>query len=453
MKIICTKTLIHIYSFLLLTSCFSLIYAQAPDTLWTKKYDGDDSEDKSYSVQQTNDGGYIVVGYKTYYATVEDVCLLKTDSDGNVQWEKIYGGDNQDIGRAVAQTSDGGYIVTGSTMSFGYNYCDAWLLKTDENGDTTWTRRYGWTNADVNGYSVQQTTDGGYIIGGYETSHMILIKTDSVGDTLWLREYGTSGLSRGFSVQQTTDGGYITAGWYGYFFYLVKTDEFGDTLWSTQIGSGAYDRLYSVIQTHDGGYLATGGFAMPYDNRSSDVGLMKTDSLGTIEWFYTYGNSIRSDVGYSVIETSNKEFVVAGSTHPDTSDYYNTYLLKTDTLGNEIWSTQYPGYGEDWGHCVQETSDGGYIIAGWVSGSGGWGDIRLIKTAPDTLDVKEQIVNPVKITDFGTTVFCGPLLLPEGKNCKVFDITGRVVMPDKIKPGIYFIEVDGRIQQKIIKVK
>ena len=429
----------------------TLSTAQAPDTLWTVRYDVENSENKSYSVQQTNDGGYIVVGYAYIYGTFMDVCALKIDSLGNVQWEKIYSGIDNDIGRAVALTSDGGYIITGLTESFGPCYQNVWLLKTNCNGDTIWTRAYGW-HAETSGYSVQQTTDGGYIIGGWGSNHMLLIKTDSIGDTLWTREYGATSLSRGFSVQQTTDGGYITAGWYGYFFYLVKTDEYGDTLWSTQIGSGAYDRLYSVVQTHDGGYIATGGWAMPYDDRSSDIGVLKTDSLGSIEWFYTYGNSIRSDVGYSVIETSNREYVIAGGTHPDTSDYWNTYLLKVDTLGNEIWSTQYPGHGEDWGHCVQETSDGGYIIAGWES-SGGGGDFRLIKTAPDTLGIHEKEIEVQSGADLQATILSGPLLLPEGRDCRVFDITGRAVVPEKMKPGVYFIVADGEIRQKVVKIK
>jgi hypothetical protein len=139
-------------------------------------------------------------------------------------------------------------------------------------------------------------------------------------------------------------------------------------------------------------------------------------------------------VGYSVIETSNKEFVVAGSTHPDTSDYYNTYLLKTDTLGNEIWSTQYPGPGEDWGHCVKETSDGGYIIAGWVS-SGGGGDIRLIKTAPDILVIRED-----KICNHTSNIVIHPNPFSKNVNIEidpskgightelmVYDIEGKLV--------------------------
>ena len=125
----------------------TLSTAQAPDTLWTKTYGGT-SMDKSYSVQQTNDGGYIIAGYYTNYATIEDFYIVRTNAQGNPIWEKFYGGNYENIAHSVQQTTDGGYIVVGSTMSFGTGYRDVWLLKTDANGDTIWTKIYAWDNAD-----------------------------------------------------------------------------------------------------------------------------------------------------------------------------------------------------------------------------------------------------------------------------------------------------------------
>jgi hypothetical protein len=387
---------IKFLTFLFSICCSTSLYAQAPDTLWTKTYGGP-SMDKSYSVQQTSAGGYIIAGYYTYYETTEDVYLVKTDPQGNVTWQKTYGGTYQDIAHSVQQTTDGGYIVVGSTISFGPGYHNIWLLKTDANGDTLWTKIYGWDNADNEGYAVQQTSDGGYIIGGWTIHNMLLIKTDANGDTLWLREYGTDHTSYGFSLQQTDDSGYITVGSYcpeTFDFYIVKTDQYGDTTWSTIYGGFNYDRLYSVKQTSDGGYIAAGGFNMQTDNRQTpDACLMKMDSLGGIEWVRTYGEPYGDDVAFSVIETEDHEYVVTGRTHSDTSYYFDTFLLKTDSLGNEIWSTTFIGNGEDWSHCVESTTDGGYIIAGWLSASNGYSDVWLIKTAPDTIGINEDVVN------------------------------------------------------------
>ena len=381
---------------LLISMNFALSYTQAPNTLWTKTYGGP-AIDKSYSVQQTLDGGYVIAGYYSNYATVEDFYILKTDAQGSIIWEKIYGGNREDIARSVQQTSDGGYVVVGSTQSFGLGYRDVWLLKTDANGDTLWTKTYGWHNADNEGYSVQQTSDGGYIIGGWTVGNMLLIKTDANGDTLWLREYGTDHTSYGFSVQQTSDGGYITAGSYcpeTFDFYVVKTDSDGDTTWSVIYGGFNYDRLYSVKQTSDGGYIAAGGIDMPYDGRQTpDICLMKIDSLGGIEWTRTYGDPFCDDVAYSVIETEDHEYVLTGRAYSDSLGEFDTFLLKTDSLGHEIWSTTYIGSGVDWSHCVEATSDGGYIIAGWVSTYTNSYDVWLIKTAPDTLAVQENQVS------------------------------------------------------------
>ncbi|MGB3478637.1 MAG: T9SS type A sorting domain-containing protein [bacterium] len=169
MKIICAKALIHIYSFLLLTSYFSLIYAQAPDTLWTKIYGGVE-HDCGYSVQQTTDKGYIVTGYTgSFGAGGGDVYLIMTDSLGDTLWTKTYGGVDSEGGFSVQQTTDKGYIITGRTESFGAGSYDVYIIKTDSLGDTLWTKTCGGIEDDE-GRSVKQTTDGGYIIAGHTWS-------------------------------------------------------------------------------------------------------------------------------------------------------------------------------------------------------------------------------------------------------------------------------------------
>ncbi len=173
------------------------LFPQGPDTLWTKAFGGT-NEDYGRSVQETSDGGYIIAGYtKSFGAGSYDVYLIKTDANGDTTWTKTYGGSNIDQGYSVEQTSDGGYIIAGNSKSFGAGLDDVYLIKTDANGDTTWTKTYGGSNIDQ-GYSVEQTSDGGYIIAGYTKSFgagsydVYLIKTDANGDTTWTKTYGGS---------------------------------------------------------------------------------------------------------------------------------------------------------------------------------------------------------------------------------------------------------------------
>ena len=259
---------------------------------WWRTYGGT-SGDLGKSVQLTSDGGYIVVGYTgSYGAGNGDVYLVKTDSSGDTLWTRTYGGTDNDWGNSVQQTSDGGYIIAGNTWSFGAGDFDVYLVKTNASGDTLWTRTYGGTATDW-GFSVQQTSDGGYIIAGYTVSFgagsydVYLIRTNASGDALWTRTYGGGNYDRGHSVQQTSDGGYIIAGEtysFGagdYDIYLVKTDISGDTLWTRTYGETDYDGGYSVQQTSDSGYIIA-GYTGSFGAGSYDVYLIKTDANGNI---------------------------------------------------------------------------------------------------------------------------------------------------------------------------
>jgi len=373
-----------------------VIAVPPPEVEWDKTFGGSE-HDLAFSVQQTSDGGYIVVGYTAEYCEAPpchcDVWLVKTDSNGTKEWDGMFGGGLCDTARSVRQTSDGGYIIAGTTQSFGAGSHDAWLIKTDSNGTKEWDKTFG-SSGYEEGYSVQQTTDGGYILSGFAFSMAshgdgLLVKTDSDGNEEWYKMIGDdSGRQDARSVQQTNDGGYIVAGEASslgalyYDLWLAKTDMNGTVEWSKQFAGLGDDHAYSVQQTSDGGYVIV-GHTKPMPG-STEAWLIKTDSNGTEEWNKTFGGS-RSDKAYSVQQTSDGGYIVAGATASFGDGGYDVWLIKTDSNGNQEWNKTFGGSSSyDHGRSVQQTSDGGYVVAGYTqSFSPSDVDILLIKLEKD----------------------------------------------------------------------
>jgi len=355
---------------------------------FVKTYGGT-NDDKAYSVKQTSDGGYIVAGSTASFgAGSSDIFLIKTDANGDVQWAKTYGGTYRDSAYSLQQTSDGGYIVAGETSSFGAGYPDAFLIKTDADGNIIWAKTYGGTNWDFT-FSVRQTSDGGYIVAGGTRSFgagswdIFLIKTDADGNVQWAKTYGGTSTDVATSVQQTSDGGYIVAaeilsfGAGSYDIFLIKTDANGNIQWAKTYGGTGADIPISVQQTSDGGYIVA-GFTDSFGAGERDIFLIKTDANGNIIWAKTYGGTYW-DYAFSVQQTSDGGYIVASSTlsFGTSNDFF---LIKTDADGNIIWAKTYRRTGWDEAYSVQQTSDGGYIVAGLTYSFGAGDDIFLIKT-------------------------------------------------------------------------
>jgi len=352
---------------------------------FAKTYGGT-SYDYAFSVQQTSDGGYIVAGYTASFgAGGWDIFLIKTYANGNVQWAKTYGGIDFDFAYSVQQTSDGGYIVAGYTYSFGAGWYDIFLIKTDANGNVQWAKTYGGTSRDY-AYSVQQTSDGGYIVAGGTRSFgagyydIFLIKTDANGNVQWAKTYGGTDYDWAYSVQQTSDGGYIVAGETRSFgagdIFLIKTDANGNVIWTKTYGGTSAS---SVHQTSDGGYIVAGGTSS-FGAGGSDIFLIKTDANGNVQWAKTYGGT-SDDYAHSVQQTSDGGYIVAGRTFSFGVINGDIFLIKTDANGNVIWAKTYGGTYWDDASSVQQTSDGGYIVAGYIDSFGAGGDnFFLIKT-------------------------------------------------------------------------
>ena len=352
---------------------------------------GGNQEDLGFSVQQTTDGGYIITGYTWSYGNgEEDIWLIKTDSQGNEEWNQTYGGNEDDKGFSVQQTTDGGYIITGFTDSYGSGEFDIWLVKTDSQGNEEWNQTIGGTEDDE-GFSVQQTTDGGYIVTGYTLSFgngeedIWLIKTDSQGNEEWNQTFGGSEDDYGYSVKQTTDGGYIITGYLSniennsYDVWLIKTDSQGNEEWNQTFGGDEDDYGYFVKQTTDGGYIITGG-TQSFGNGEQDVWLIKTNSQGNEEWNQTFGGT-DGESSFSVKQTTDGGYIITGGTRSYGRGSSDVWLIKTDGQGNEEWNQTLGGSYNDFGYSVDQTTDGGYIITGGIeSPVYGRYDICLIKT-------------------------------------------------------------------------
>ncbi|MBG0784225.1 MAG: hypothetical protein H0S79_03900 [Anaerolineaceae bacterium] len=243
------------------------------------------------SVEQTQEGGYIVLG-ETYppNSGTPDLLLVKTDPEGNVEWEQTFGGNQIDQASSVQQTTDGGYIIAARTWSFGSGESDAWVIKTDSTGNLIWEQTFGDTNLD-NAYSIQQTEDGGFIFTG--TTYPVnsyngnawLVKLDQDGNLVWEQTYGGEDApDTGNKVQGTSDGGYIifgetdTFGAGSFDLWLIKTDKDGNLVWDKTFGDENQDIFLAGQQTSDSGYILLG-----YNSIESSSDLIKTDSDGNVE--------------------------------------------------------------------------------------------------------------------------------------------------------------------------
>lgn len=452
---------------LMLAALPHITVAQVPATLWSRTFGGSNI-DIGHDVQQTRDGGFIVTGYTRSYGTMSgrNVWLLKVNAAGNQEWNRAIGGNADEEGHAVQQTIDGGYLIAGFTRSFGAGLNDVYLIKTDTGGNTQWSWTFGGAQDDE-AYDVLETTDGGYLIAGVTSSFAAggrdvwLIKTDAAGIEQWRRSLGALSSDGARSIRPTSDGGYILTGWtfsYGPGAlgnaWLVKTDNAGNIVWHRAFGGTDADRGYSVQQTTDGGYILA-GYTASIGAGLDDMLLIKTDSAGNDQWTRTFGGSGR-DYGHSVQQTTDGGYIVAGYTLSSGAGGDDFWLVKTDGNGNLVWSSTYGGSSSDVAYAVRQTDDGGYIATGHTLSSGsGVHDVWLLRLAtdPTSITIPPELPGRARLHQNypnpfnpGTNI-AFEIHAAGWTSLKVYDLLGREVatlVNEEKAPGEYTARWDAR---------
>jgi hypothetical protein len=343
------------------------------------------------SLIQTSDGGYAIAGLTTSFgAGSGDVYVVKLDANGNLQWSKTIGGPASEEGNSLIQTSDGGYAITGYTKSFGAGEDDVYVVKLDANGNLQWTKTIGGKNEDL-GTSLIQTSDGGYAITGSTKSFgageddVYVVKLDANGNLQWTKTISGKTEDLGTSLIQTSDGGYAITGSTKSFgageddVYVVKLDANGNLQWTKTIGGSASEIGFSLIQTSDGGY-AIAGFTTSFGAGEANVYVVKLDANGNLQWTKTIGGP-GDEIGFSLIQTSDGGYVIAGHTKSFGAGKWDVYVVKLNANGNLQWTKTISAKNEDLGKSsLIQTSDGGYAITGHTTSFGaGEADVYLVK--------------------------------------------------------------------------
>ncbi len=403
----------------------SMVFAQAPSIEWQKKLI---TRDGANAVQQISDGGYIVAGVSrngNYY----DYSIEKLNANGITQWQKTFGGSGDDRPSAIRQTSDGGYIVAGSStsnngdVSGNHGQADYWIVKLNADGTIKWQKSLGGSRSDT-ASDIQQTSDGGYIVAGSSysndgdvsghhdnpnTSDFWIVKLNSDGVIQWQKSLGGGQHDDAHSIQQTLDGGYIIAGRsfsggsapfdYG----IVKLSADGPIQWQKLLNV-ENDTAYAIRQTPDGGYIVAGSTA---DHRfeKNDWYIVKLDGSGTIQWQKILGGS-NDDIAYDIQQTTDGGYIIAGtsrSTDGDVAVSYGSFdywIVKLSVNGAIQWQKTLGGSAYDYPAAIQQTLDEGFIIAGFAGSNDG--DITdtetdslswVVKLSRESLNTNEAALN------------------------------------------------------------
>ncbi len=416
------------------------LFCQVPEIQWAKCFGGTYTE-KAKAIIETDDGGFIAIGSAwsndgdvTGNHGDYDLWVIKTDSSGNLLWQRALGGSSWDEGISIAKCNDGNFIMAGNTWSedgdvnFNNGWADWWVVKISQDGEILWERSYGGSYSDY-AFSVQQTVDSGFVICGYVGSndgditgyHGIkdfwVIKTDSLGEIEWQKCMGGSDYDQAYSIIQTNDGGYIVC---GHSFsddgdvigiepvdngniWVLKLSETGEIIWQKDFGGTAGDYAYSIKQTIDGGYIIAGNTSSTNgdvvgNHGLSDIWVIKLDAVGIVQWKKCFGGT--GSEGSNVIElTTDGGYIIAGyafSIDGDLTEYFGNYdywIIKISADGILEWQKSLGANLTEKCFAIKETTDGGFILAGETTSN--YGDVIGNHGGDDYWIVKIAICTPV----------------------------------------------------------
>ena len=351
----------------------TLSFSQAPAIEWQQSFGGS-ADDKALSAIQTIDGGYIIAGStESNDGDVNDnvkklnCWVVKLNGKAELEWKKCFGGESAHQANEIIQCRDRCYVIAGSTMLKDGNETgvhgsdDYWIYKINTSQVQQWSRSYG-GKSDDNAKSIQQTSDGGYIVAGWGGINGNNIKGNLGGNDFW----------------------------------IVKLNKQGSIVWQNSLGGSGIDNASGAVETPDGGFIAVGysnsnNLNVTGNHGSTDCWLVKLDSGGIIEWQKSIGGS-GLDYAYSIHVTKDKGFIIAGATESNDKDVKgnhgqsDAWIIKTDSLGKIQWQKCYGGKNNDVAYSIQQTGDGGYVFAGstnsndgGVSGNHGAMDVWVVK--------------------------------------------------------------------------
>jgi uncharacterized delta-60 repeat protein len=378
------KRIILVALFFLIFTPFMYLNAQ-----WARTYGGSDDE-WAYAIRQTSDGGYIVAGHtKSFGAGSADFWMLKLSSTGEIEEQGTLGGSEYDGAYCGQETSDYGALVIGDTYSYGAGGSDIWIIKLSSDGEIEAQGTVGGSEDDWSWY-IQETSDGGALLAGSTYSFgagledIWIIKFSSTGVIEAQATLGGTNYDWPSCIQETSDGGAIVAGTTYSFgnggsdIWIIKFSSDGEIEAQATLGGSGYETSSYIQETSDGGALLV-GTTDSFGAGSADFWIIKFSSDGDIEAQATLGGS-EDDVAYSIQETSDGGCIVAGETYSFGAGDSDFWVVKLSSAGVIEWQKTYGGSSYDSARSVQETSDGGYIVAGNTESFGtGESDILILK--------------------------------------------------------------------------
>ena len=393
----------------------SVSESHAATTSIGEKVFGGSADDYGYSIKNTSDGGYIIAGTTASSgAGNSDVYLIKIDASGNKQWEKTFGGSSYDGAGDVIQAQNGDFVITGSTSSFGSARGRAYLLRTDSTGTKIWEKTYG--GPDATGTNqLLQTSDGGFVLFGNSTDQdawldYYFIKVDASGNLQWTKYYNRLD-DQGRGIAATNDGGFILVGDSGYWedsqsrdqAWIVKVDSSGNKIWDTAWGGSNNDSASGVVVASDGSIYVVGSTSS-YGAGGIDAFLLKLSSSGQVQWYKTFGGA-NTDYFTKIILRPNGNLVATGSTEIS-SGQARTWLVETDLNGNVINNQTFGSTGASYGNSLT-CSDTGCAIAGYTNAKGAGGnDVYVVLTNVTLINGACGTADSTTVTAAPTTNLC-----------------------------------------------